>query len=122
MISTNFTSQHSLAERRSLFAMLTQVHDKRIPVLVRTLEGKSRGQHFELFLTKPSASLYQLVFKIKKKIAMNPRNTVYLFCHNRMLSPHAFISQIYEKYQAEDGFLYIDVASTPSLGCFAHTN
>ena len=95
--------------------MLAQIHDDRIPILVKIVETRGQASH-DLFLSKPSTTLYQLVMKIKKKLAVSPRHTVYLFCRGRMLSPQAFLSKLYESHKAEDGFLYIEVASTPSLG------
>ncbi len=115
-ICSNFAAQYNLQDRRKLFVLLTQLHDSRIPILVRVLEAQPTVSDQDLFLSKPSTTLYMLVLKIKKKTAMNPLNTIYLFCKGRMISPHAFISQLYEKYKSEDGFLYLDVASTPSLG------
>ncbi len=115
-ISSNFAGQYNLQERRRFFILLTQLHDGRIPILVRVLEAKSSSSDQDLFLSKPSTTLYMLLLKIKKKIAMSPLNTIYLFCKGRLLSPQAFISQLYEKHKSDDGFLYLEVASTPSLG------
>ncbi len=58
----------------------------------------------------------QFAFVIKKRIKMNPNETILLLCNNKLINNTDTINNIYAKNKDYDGFLYIFVTLENTFG------
>ena len=53
---------------------------------------------------------------IKKKLQLNHTEAIYLFAKNTLLHAEQTLDEVYEKYAAEDMFLYLGYCEYPTFG------
>lgn len=50
-------------------------------------------------------------------MTLNKDVAIYLFVQNKLIKSDMAVGDIYNKYKAEDNFLYLEVGDLPSYGC-----
>ncbi len=95
----------------------TSVHKPplRIPIIVFTNNRKLRLAKHE-FLVPRQLKVAHLTATLRRSIVLDADSTVYLYSKSHMLKQDKMLSEIYEAYRDDDGFLYITVSDIPVLG------
>ena len=88
---------------------------KRIPILIKnnikTLElGKIK------YLIPNRYKVSNLLKKIKSSLKLDSKDSIFLSINKIMLNSNLDMMKVYEKYKADDGFLYVDVNLLHSFG------
>ena len=98
--------------------ILTKYPDK-IPVIVqrsercKSIEDISKNK----FLVPGDLTLAQFVYVIKKRINLGAEQSVYIFLNDKTLAAATYtLSQLYNEFRDEDGFLYLDYAGENTFG------
>jgi GABA(A) receptor-associated protein len=62
-------------------------------------------------------SVGKFSYEIRKHIQLSPEKTIFLFVNNTIPPTSAMMSQIYDQYKDEDGFLYVTYSGENFFGC-----
>lgn len=117
MNSNSFKSEHKFEKRVELCTRLRSQYPDRIPVIIEPSDKKSIELNRKKYLTPVDISIGAFLHEIRKQAKVKAEEAIFLFFGNGVLAPTAFtMSQAYEKYKDEDGFLYITVALENTFG------
>ncbi len=105
----------SLEERKQYSADLMKENPSRVPIIVSSQNGKLKLKKHE-FLVPKQLKVIHFTATLRRSINLDPENAIYLYIKNHMLKQDRFISEIYDQYKDEDGFLYIKATDIPALG------
>lgn len=67
-------------------------------------------------LVLKSFTIFKLIMIIKKKLQLNHTEAIYLFARNTLLHAEQTLEEVYDKYAAEDMFLYLGYCEYPTFG------
>lgn len=114
-----FIMKKSLEERKALSQNILNKYWERVPIIVGRAELKNTpaiSKH--KFLIPANSTFNKVVHELRKSIPnLNESVSLFFFLNNNMLIPgSAPISFLYQKYRAEDGFLYITYSSENTFG------
>lgn len=88
--------------------MIKKFHSDKVPIIIKRAAGsKLRELTNNKILILKTFNVYKLIMVIKKKIELDKSEAIYLFINNNLLQAGQTLSEIYDKYAAEDGFLHI---------------
>ena len=89
----------------------------KVPVIVQ------RQEHSEIpnidkkkYLVRGDLNMSHFIYVVRKRIKLEPSETLFLMVDNRMCPSNAPLSDIYENYKDEDGFLYIVYSAENTFG------
>lgn len=102
----------TFAERKKTSELIAQKHPNHIPIIVR-LEPKSTGNHqltHYKYLIPFDNSVDHFIKELRRNIALNSHEGIWLYAGNNLISPQSLITEIYSRHKSDDGFLYITVA------------
>ncbi len=69
------------------------------------------------YLVPSDITVGKFVYEIRKHMKLSPEKAIFLFVGNGVLPPTAaLMSQIYDRFKDEDGFLYIVYSGENSFG------
>ena len=109
---TKFKKQ-SLEKRVQASDKITLKYPERVPVIV---DCKGLSIDKNKFIVPNDLTMGQFAFVIKKRIKMNPNETIFLLCNNKLINNTNTINNIYAKNKDYDGFLYIFVTLENTFG------
>ena len=117
---TSFKTQHSFSKRKDESTRILLKYPERIPIIV---ENGSNSNINKLdknkFLVPHGLTVGQFSYIIRKRIKLNPEVAMFLFTNNKLPASSDLISQIYDKYQDKDKFLYFSVNAENTFGNFS---
>ena len=114
---TPFQKRVELAER------IRSQYKDRIPVIVEVAQSNDKKLQLnrKKFLAPADISMGAFLSEIRKQANIRSEEALFLFCgsNNGILVPTSnSISQVYDKYKDEDGFLYMVVALENTFGAW----
>jgi GABA(A) receptor-associated protein len=68
------------------------------------------------FLVPLDCTVGKFNYEIRKHIQLSPEKTIFLFVNNTIPPTSAMMSQIYDQYKDEDGFLYVTYSGENFFG------
>ncbi len=69
------------------------------------------------YLVPFDLTAYKFAFVIRKRIKLSEKDCVYFFVNGKyLIKGNETISEMYEKYKDNDGFLYIQYTNETTLG------
>lgn len=115
-MAQKFRKTHSLEDRRKCSSQLRLRYPDRIPILMergdRTMPELTKFK----FLVPIEATMGRFVYDVRQYSTLKSTQGLFLFVHETILPNGMPMSQIYEKYQDEDGFLYITYSGENTFG------
>lgn len=114
LFKKTFSIDHRKKESQK---MLTKYGD-RIPIIVEksskcNLKAVSKNK----FLVPHNLTLAQFLVILRKRIDLNPTETLFLFINDSILAPTSdSIISLYEEYKDEDNFLYLSYCNENVFG------
>ena len=113
----DFKDNFSLDRRKSESDKIMQKYPSRIPVIVE----KGKSCEFDdidkkKYLVPRDMNMNQFIYVVRRRISLEPSQSLFLLVNNSLCSSNISISEIYEKHADKDGFLYIKYASENTFG------
>ena len=94
-------------------------YPERYPIIVE----KSKFCKKKITLTKKKylapkdLTIGEFIYVIRKRVVLKPEEAIYLFINdNNLISPNKLLSEIFNQFVDEDGFLYINYATENTFG------
>jgi len=114
LFKKTFSIEHRKKESQK---MLTKYVD-RIPIIVeKSSKCKLKVVSKNKFLVPHGLTLAQFLVILRKRIELNPSETLFLFINDSILAPTSnSIISLYEEYKDEDNFLYLSYCNENVFG------
>lgn len=58
----------------------------------------------------------QFVYVVRQRIQLPPEKAIFIFVRNSMPATASLMSEIYDRYKDEDGFLYVTYSGENTFG------
>ncbi len=112
-----FKSDYSFDVRQNESTKIMTKYPTKIPVIVE----KYKDCHLKeidkkKYLVTKDLLMNQFLFIIRKRINLDPSQSLFITVNNQMCPSNSSIFDIYEKYSDKDGFLYIVYTSENTFG------
>jgi len=112
-----FIDKYTLEERICESTKVKLSHPTHICAII---EKSKNSQLKEIdtrkFLIPKTTKFIDVIYIIRKKINLSQTDAIYMFINDIIPSPNENIETIYNKYQNQDGFLYIKYDSENTFG------
>lgn len=115
-----FKRDNKFEKRLELCHRIKKQYPDRIPVITETINVDINLNH-KKFLIPNDISIGGFLSELRKHTTLRPEEAMYIFCGSRnavLVPTNQIISQTYEKYKDDDGFLYITVALENTFGAY----
>jgi len=115
----SYKNKVSLKDRVKESSSILSKYSNRIPIIIERSYNSTNVPKInrKKFLVPSDLSMGQLMYIIRKRIQLQPYEAIYLFVNNSILIPtNQMMSNIYNKYKDDDGFLYITYAGENTFG------
>ncbi|KYQ91116.1 autophagy protein 8 [Tieghemostelium lacteum] len=115
---SNFKTDHPFEKRKEVAERIRGKYQDRIPVIVeKAPRSDAPDIDKKKYLVPSDITVGKFVYEIRKHMnKVNAEKAIYLFVNNTIPPTAALISQIYERYKDEDGFLYITYSGENTFG------
>merc|ERR1712000_64771 len=117
MSKQTFKQEHPLAKRKQVADRICQKYPDRIPCIVeKAPKSDAPDIDKKKYLVPADITVGKFVFEIRKHMKLSPEKAIFLFVNNVLPPTAALMSQIYDRYKDEDGFLYITYSGENTFG------
>ncbi len=111
-----FKELHTLEERQIESAKIMAKYPERIPIIVEKGNCQLKDIGKNKFLVIKDMTVSQFIFMIRKKIHLDPSQSLFILMNNRIASGNVPIGSLYEEYRDTDGFIYMVYTSENTFG------
>jgi GABA(A) receptor-associated protein len=110
--------QHPLYLRKEQATRLLIKFPNRIPVILERYHGATNAPNIDKnkYLVPSDSTVGSFSYIIRRRIQMNDKQALFLFCHKNIPPVSEMMSMIYERYKDEDGFLYMCYTTENTFG------
>lgn len=92
-------------------------YPSRIPIIVEKYkDSQLKDIDKNKYLVPKDLYLNQFIYVIRKRIKLSPSESLFIMINNELCPSNMILSEIYDKYVDEDGFLYITYTSENTFG------
>lgn len=120
-----FKKKYDTVHRSKESAQIRAKYPDRVPVICEVHNKADFGGETPIKLDKskylvPSdLTAVQFLYVIRKRLKLTPEKAAFLFVgdKNSLLTSGQLMSEVYQEYADEDGFIYTWVSSENSFGC-----
>ena len=112
-----FREKHPFKKRLQESTRIMEKYPYRIPIIC------SRSAHSDVpildkqkYLVPSDLTMGQFIFVIRKRIKLDASIGLFLFVNNMLPPTASLLSEIYDKYRDDDGFLYITYSGENTFG------
>lgn len=114
----SFKDRLSLKERKRQAEVVLKKHPERIPVIVERTKTSTNVPIIDRckYLVPKDFSVAQLLYVVRKRIKLKPEQGIFFFCDNNIVITSSLLSELYEKYKDQDGFLYVTYSGENVFG------
>lgn len=109
----------NLDDRKREAERIRNKYPNRVPVIVEKASNAKGMPDIDKqkFLVPADLTIGQFIYIIRKRIKLSSDQAIFLFVGDNFMPPAAAImSQLYEEFKNEDGFLYAVYASESTFG------
>ena len=120
-MSKQFEKQYTFQERFEKCNELKLKFPDRIPIIVeKSSNSKLKDLEKKKYLVPKDFSVGQFLFTLRKMISLKPEEAVFIYVKKgkkaSLLNTSSLLSNIYNMYQSDDGFLYFVYDSENTFG------
>lgn len=111
-----FKDSTSLEKRVVLAQNILLKHPGCVPLILEAYDKKIQLNKTK-FIIPGTLTVGQFLTDIHKKVLVNSKETIFLFCNQNVLIPTSLsLDAVYQKYKDNDGFLYLLVTKENTFG------
>lgn len=103
----SFQAEKSFESRVSESAALKLKYYDRVPVIVERRRNDIAHIDKRKFLVPDHLNVGQLIFVIRRRLKLEPHESVFVFVNHRIVQHTLLLKQLYEKERDPDGFVYL---------------
>ena len=111
-----FKDSHDFEDRCIESKKICMKYPERIPIIVEKGNCSLPDIGKNKFLVSKDMITSQFIFMIRKRIKLDPSQTLFVMMNNRVASGSAPLGSLYEDYKDEDGFIYMIYTSENTFG------
>jgi GABA(A) receptor-associated protein len=111
----SFRDKHSFDKRKGESEKILAKYPNRIPVICEPFGDVSELDRNK-YLVPDDLSIAQFLYVIRKRMLIEPEKSIYLFVKTHIMAGNMSLSSVYDKYNDEDGFLYITYGGENTFG------
>ena len=114
-----FKKKYSLVKRKNESANIMLKYPDRVPVICeKALNSNDNVPLIDKtkYLVPSDLTFGQMIFVIRKRLKLNPEVAIFLFVNNQLPPSCLLMSEVYNKYKENDGFLYIIYSGENTFG------
>jgi GABA(A) receptor-associated protein len=119
MAKFRFKEKFTESQRKEEAARITAKYPNRIPVICER-HVQATGSLPEVdkrkYLVPDDLTIGQFIYVIRKRIRVSPEQAIFLLVNGTLPNTQEILSSMYEKYQDEDGFLYVHYMGENTFG------
>ena len=118
MVSFDFKNKNPFDRRLSLSKKILDNHDDRIPVICEKSKNSDIPDIDNVKYIVPSDFTFgKFINHIRSRIKLPAEKAMYMMVGNDIIPvPSHTLSEVYNKYKDEDGFLYVIVTGENTFG------
>ena len=117
MDHSDFKRKNSFERRNQESKNILAKYPERIPIIVEKYEGCELPEIDKLkYLVPRDMTMPQFIFVIRKRIKLDPSQTLFVMVNNTLVGSAKLISEIYDDLSDEDGFLYVTYTNENTFG------
>lgn len=114
----SFKERLNLKERKRQSDVVLKKHPDRIPIIV---EKDRKTKNIPVidrckYLVPKDFSVAQLLYVVRKRVKLSPEQGLFFFVGDQLVTTSSLLSEMYDKYKDQDGFLYITYAGENVFG------
>ena len=109
MSRTEFKTKYSKEQRSTESSRILQKYPDKIPIICEKYHNDKSDFKLDKakFLTNNDMTLGQFIYVIRKRIKMDSKQALFMFCNNTLIPGNVSLKDAYEQHKDEDGFLYL---------------
>lgn len=112
-----FKNSYNLEQRKLESSRVMEKYADRIPIICeKTSYSKLAPIDKNKYLVPKDLSIGQFMYVIRKRLKLPATQTIYFTVNGFMPSTSVFLSDLYQKYKDEDGFIYIQYCDENVFG------
>ena len=112
-----YTDEYDIDLRKMECKKILLKHPDKIPIIV---EKNDKCQFNDItkkkYLSPNDMPINQFIFIIRKRISLEPSQSLFVMVNNQLVQTSMLIEDIYETHKDEDGFLYVKYTSENTFG------
>ena len=114
----NFKKENNLQKRIEESKKIIDKYPDRIPIIVEKYKNGKNVPNIDKkkYLVPKDLTLGQFQYVIRKRLKLEPSIAIFLFIKGTLLPTADLLSNVYDKYKDEDGFLYITYSGENTFG------
>jgi GABA(A) receptor-associated protein len=115
----NFKKKFTLSQRTLESARILSKYPDRVPIIVeKVITSDLPDIDKNKYLVPKDLTAIQFIYVIRKRISLTPEKAMFLFVgdKNTLLTSSDLMSNVYEDYMNQDGFLYFQYSGENSFG------
>lgn len=117
MSTFKFKKDNSFEERLMESERIMTKYPERIPIICeRFVKSKISDIDKNKFLVPKELTVAQFIHVIRKRLKITPETAIYAMINNMFPSSSTSISNLYDIYKDQDGFLYINYSGENIFG------
>ena len=117
MNTINFKKNNNFQKRFEESKNIIQKYPDRFPIIVEKLkDSKLNNIDKSKYLVPKDMSIGQFIYIIRKRIHLESNQALFCFINNILPPTNHLISNIYNEFKDDDGFLYIIYSSENTFG------
>lgn len=106
-----------LEERQRVSASLRKKYPDRVPIIVEPAKDSKLPPLIRTkYLVATDTPMGRIIYDIRQNMTLKPNQAIFIFIDDTMQPVSAFIGDIYQKHQDEDGFLYLTLHPENTFG------
>lgn len=115
---SQFKQEFDFETRKGESQRIKEKYQDRIPIIVeKSCKSDIADIDKKKYLVPNDITVGQFVYIIRKRIELTAEKAIFLFTEKNNIPPTSSnISEIYEQYKNEDGFLYLIYAGENTFG------
>ena len=113
----DFKNTKPFDDRKKESLHIIKKYSERIPIIVQK-DKKCNFNEIDKskYLVPKDMKMGQFIYIIRKRIILEPSQTLFIMINNRMVTSSDIMSNVYDCNADEDGFLYITYSSENTFG------
>jgi len=116
---TAFHREHPFEKRKEEANRILKKYPERVPIIVQKTASTSTlipDVDKKKYLVPRDLSVGQFMYVIRKRIKLEPEQSIFVFVNDSLPPSTALISQLYQEQKDKDGFLYMEISGESTFG------